>query len=106
MRLAAVTLGADERLEQRVRHAGGEGENAGRRVAVVPLHDEERQQGEHGARTQIGAAVPQGEREQRGAGGGSTDRRRRSSGVEAARVSAAGRDPAHQLHLSSARRIG
>ena len=67
VRLAAVSMGADERLEEGVRDAGGESEHAGGGVAVVPLHDQEGQQREQGARTEVGGAVPQREHEQCGA---------------------------------------
>ena len=56
VRLAAVSMGADERLEEGVRDAGGESEHAGGGVAVVPLHDQEGQQREQGARTEVGGA--------------------------------------------------
>jgi hypothetical protein len=59
----AVALGADEGLEHGVRDAGNEREHARCSVAVVALHDQEGQQREQGARTQVGAPVPQGERE-------------------------------------------
>ena len=65
VRFATIALGADEWLDDGVRDAGGEREHAGCRIAVVSLHDEEGQQGEQGARAQVGAPVPQREREQR-----------------------------------------
>ena len=66
--LAAVPVGADDGLEHGMRDADRQREHAGSRIAVVPLHHEEWQQGEEGARTQVGAPVPQREREQGGAG--------------------------------------
>jgi hypothetical protein len=67
---AAVAVRAEEGLQHGAGHARGEREDADCGVAVVTFDDEKRQQGPQGRRAQVGAAMPQREREHWGTSGG------------------------------------